>query len=63
MKIAEAMYLHGYQLFVREVELDEVIEVFSAMITKSGLLANCGNYVSYFDQYDEKVRVYQSNSS
>lgn len=62
MKVAEAMYLHGYQ-FVREVELDEVIQVFSAVITKSGLLANCGDYVSYFDQYDEKVRVYQSNSS
>ena len=32
------------------IEWDDTVEVFSAIVTMSGTMVNCGDYVSYTDQ-------------
>lgn len=51
MSLKEAVYTQGYQ-FVREVDWDENVDVYSALVTNSSLLANCKDYISYYDQIE-----------
>lgn len=49
--LREAVYNKGHH-FIRDVEWEDRVEVYSALITKKLLLANRGDYIAYSDHLE-----------
>lgn len=57
----EAMYQHGFQL-LSEVSHDEGVQLYSAVVGKSGKILNIGNYLTFDNDGEVKILNMQEHT-